>query len=273
MAWWRAWSCRHECAGPHPGVHAEAHGAEAGPLSAETTLRLLLVDDEPPALARLRHLLAACAGVQVVGEAADGAQALAATAALRPDALLLDVQMPEIGGLDVAASLPDDGPAVVFVTAFDRFALQAFDAAAVDYLLKPVDPERLARALQRLRQRRQARAPTQPAPANLVVEERGHLRVLPLAQIAWLSAADNYVEVHGGDGRHWLLRRTLAALLADLGPGFVRIHRSHAVALAAVAELRPADKGDARLRLVNGTELPCSRSHRAALVQALQPRA
>lgn len=238
-------------------------------------LRLLLVDDEPPALARLQHLLADCAGVQVVGLATGATEALAAVERLRPDALLLDVQMPQVSGLDLAASLPDDGPAVVFVTAFDRFALQAFDAAAVDYLLKPVDPERLLRALQRLRAWRQGRAgpvaPTQLAPANLLVEERGHLQVLPLADLVWLRAADNYVEVHSST-RHWLLRRTLSALLADLGKGFVRIHRSHAVALAAVAEVRPADKGDAWVRVAGGAELPCSRVHRAALMQALQRR-
>ena len=122
-------------------------------------LRLLIVDDEPPARARLRRLLQAQPGVQVVGEADSGLQALALADALRPDALLLDVQMPELGGLDVAASLPDraqGGPAVVFVTAYDAYALPAFDAAAVDYLLKPVDPARLARA----------RAQELPYPAN-----------------------------------------------------------------------------------------------------------
>ncbi len=143
-------------------------------------LRLLIVDDEPPARARLRRLLAARPDVQVVGEATDGLQALAQAEALRPDALLLDVQMPGPSGLDVAASLPDgDGgaPAVVFVTAFDDYALPAFDAAAVDYLLKPVDPARLARALDRIRQRR-APGGTRPAAARLVVAERGQLRVI-----------------------------------------------------------------------------------------------
>jgi two-component system LytT family response regulator len=235
-------------------------------------LRLLIVDDEPPARARLRRLLAELPGVEVTGEAGDGVEALEAAARLKPDALLLDVQMPEISGLDVAASLPGpDGPAVIFVTAFDRYALQAFDAAAVDYLLKPVEPERLARAVARLRERQRPARP--PAPRQLLVEERGRLQVLAVDTIGWLQAADNYVELHAADGRHWLLRRTLAALLADLGPGFLRIHRSHAVALAAVAEVLPADKGDARVRLAGGAELPCSRNHRAALVQALQQRA
>ncbi len=234
-------------------------------------LRLLVVDDEPPARARLKRLLAAHADVQVVGEAADGLQALALVDTLQPDALLLDVQMPELGGLDVAASLPDaaqGGPAVVFVTAFDAYALPAFDAAAVDYLLKPVDPARLARALDRLRQRRPVPA-ARPRPERLVVEERGRRIVIACASLRWLQAADNYVELHA-DGRMHLLRRTLDGLLADLGPGFVRIHRSRAVALAAVAALRAAERGQARVQLHDGTVLACSPAGRQALQQALQ---
>jgi two-component system LytT family response regulator len=231
-------------------------------------LRLLVVDDEPPARARLQRLLAALPGVMVVGEAGDGLQALALAESLRPDALLLDVQMPELGGLDVAASLPDGGPAVVFVTAFDDYALPAFDAAAVDYLLKPVDPARLARAIERLRQRRRPPAPARPAATRLVVAERGRMRVIDCADLLWLQAADNYVELHTAQRLH-LLRRTLDALLADLGPGFVRIHRSRAVALAAVAAVEAADRGNATVRLRDGTALGCSRAWRADLARAL----
>jgi len=229
-------------------------------------MRLLIVDDEAPARARLRRLLAAIEGAEVVGEAADGEEALALAERLQPDALLLDVQMPELDGLAVAASLPDDGPAVIFVTAFDAFALQAFDARAVDYLLKPVAPERLARALDRVRQRT---APRVPMPTTqLLVPTRAGVQVLRAADIHWLEAADNYVTLHAL-GREWLLRRTLAGLLADLGDGFIRVHRSIAVAWAQVAEVQPNDKGDALLRLRDGTELACSRAHRAALMQRL----
>lgn len=232
-------------------------------------MRLLIVDDEAPARARLRRLLAAIDGAEVVGEAADGEQALALVAQVQPDALLLDVQMPELDGLSVAASLPDDGPAVIFVTAFDAYALQAFDARALDYLLKPVEPERLARALQRVRPRSQPRALLPPLPlTQLLVPTRQGLQVLRVADIEWIAAADNYVTLHA-PGRELLLRRTLAGLLADLGEGFVRVHRSVAVALARVAEVKPNDKGDAVLRLASGAEVACSRAFRAALVERL----
>lgn len=230
-------------------------------------LRLLVVDDEPPARARLRRLLAALPGVQVVGEAGSGLQALALAESLRPDALLLDVQMPELSGLDVAASLPEDGPAVVFVTAYDDYALPAFDTAALDYLLKPVDPARLTRAIGRIRQRR-PQAAARPAPARLVVAERGQLHVIDCSELLWLQAADNYVELHGAQRMH-LLRRTLDGLLADLGPGFVRIHRSRAVALAAVSAVEAAGRGNATVALRDGTRLACSRPWREGLQRAL----
>ena len=230
-------------------------------------LRLLIVDDEPPARARLRRLLAALPGVQVVGEAGSGLQALALAESLRPDALLLDVQMPELSGLDVAASLPEDGPAVVFVTAYDDYALPAFDTAALDYLLKPVDPARLTRAIGRIRQRRPQTA-ARPAPARLVVAERGQLHVIDCSELLWLQAADNYVELHGAQRMH-LLRRTLDGLLADLGPGFVRIHRSRAVALAAVSAVEAAGRGNATVALRDGTRLACSRPWREGLQRAL----
>lgn len=232
-------------------------------------MRVLIVDDEAPARARLRRLLGSLAGVDVVGEAADGATALALTETLRPDALFLDVQMPEVNGFDVAASLPDDGPALVFVTAFDHYALQAFDTAAVDYLLKPVAPDKLERAVRRLRTSRSGTRAHLGAPQTLLIADRGSTHVVRCADIEHLRAADNYVEVHYG-GRHLLMRRTLAALLADLGPGFVRCHRSAAVALGAVAAVQPREKGDATLRLRSGAELPCSRQFRAAVLARLQ---
>ena len=232
-------------------------------------MRVLIVDDEAPARARLRRLLGAIDDVQVAGEARDAREALQLVGELAPDLLLLDVQMPGASGLDLAASLPDPAPAIVFVTAFDQYALQAFDVAALDYLLKPVEPERLARALQRWRAKADhAPARARPKPSRLLIADRGRTHVVPLADIVWLESADNYVVVHTAD-RAPLMRRTLAALLQDLGEGFVRTHRGAAVALAHVASVLPREKGDATVVLRGGATLPCSRTHRAALVARL----
>jgi two-component system LytT family response regulator len=233
-------------------------------------MRVLIVDDEPPARARLRRLLQAAPDVQIVGEARDADDALAQVGALQPDAVFVDVQMPGASGLDLAASLPDPAPAVVFVTAFDQYALQAFDTAAVDYLLKPVEPPRLARALERLRQRERQRELTgRLPPAQLLIPDRGRTHVVAVDEILWLEAADNYVVVHTA-GRSPLMRRTLTALLQDLGAAFVRTQRGAAVALAHVAELQPLDKGDGRIVLRSGAVVPCSRQYRAAFVARLR---
>ncbi len=244
-------------------------------------LRVLIVDDEAPARARLRRLLGAHEGVDVVGEATDGTQALEQVRALAPDALLLDVQMPGPSGLDVAASLPDPAPTVVFVTAHDRYALPAFDAAAIDYLLKPVEPARLVTAMARVRERIAARASARAsarvssastttglAPHRLLIPDRGRTHVVDCDAIEWLEAADNYVAVHAQD-RAPLLRRTLEALLADLGDGFVRVHRSAAVALAHITTVEVRDKGDALVHLRSGAQVPCSRRWRAELTSKL----
>ena len=232
-------------------------------------MRILIVDDEAPARARLRRLLNAATDVQVIGEASNGEEALRLVAALAPDALFLDVQMPLASGLDVAASLPDPAPAVVFVTAFGHYAMQAFDAAAVDYLLKPVEPERLLRALQRLRDRTPAAPrPAPPVPQQLLIPDRGRTLVITVADILWLEAADNYVVLHT-DQQAPLMRRTLLGLLQDLGSGFVRTHRSAAVALHQVAAVDAQSKGDAVVVLHSGVQVPCSRQYRAALLARL----
>jgi len=237
---------------------------------AAATLRVLIVDDEAPARARLRRLLLAHPQVDVVAEGRDGREALALVDAHVPDALFLDVQMPEVDGFGVAASLPDPAPAIVFVTAFDHYALPAFDAAAIDYLLKPADAAHVARAVQRLLARG-ARAPAaRPPPSQLLIPDRGRTWVIALPEIEWLEAADNYVMVHAG-ARAPLLRRTLTALLADLGDGFARTQRGAAVALAHVRSLQSLPKGDARVLMRSGAQVPCSRQYRERLLQRLQP--
>jgi two-component system LytT family response regulator len=231
-------------------------------------MRVLIVDDEAPARAKLRRMLGAFDDIEVVAEANDGAQALQMVEAHTPDAVFLDIQMPELSGLDVAASLPDGAPALVFVTAFDRFGVQAFGCNAIDYLLKPVEPERLARSVQRLRERASAVRPHAGAPTQLVIPDRGRIHIVRCADIESLQAADNYVSVHAG-GRALLMRRTLAGLLEDLGDAFVRTHRSAAVAVAQVASVQSRDKGDATLVLRSGAEVPCSRQFRAEVLRRL----
>jgi len=229
----------------------------------------MLVDDEAPARARLRRLLLAHTEIEIVAEAHNGREALELHAAHAPDALFLDVQMPEVDGLSVAASLPEPAPAIVFVTAFDHYALPAFDAAALDYLLKPADAEHVARAVRRLLQRSAAAVgAARPAPSQLVIPDRGRTWVVAVADIEWLEAADNYVVVHAG-ARAPLLRRALGALLADLGPAFVRTQRGAAVALAQVAAVQSLPKGDATVLLRSGEQVPCSRQFRAQLMERL----
>lgn len=251
----------------HEGRHPAARSLHAP--SPERSLRVLLVDDEAPARSRLRRLLLAHPQIEVVAEARDGREALALVGTHEPDALFLDVQMPEVNGLDVAASLADPAPAVVFVTAFDHYALPAFDAAAIDYLLKPADAERVARAVQRLLQRGARRAGARPSPQRLIVHEHGRTHVIAVDTIEWLEAADNYVALHGGGPHAPLLRRTLQALLADLGDGFVRTQRGAAVALAHVRAIEPLTKGDAQVCMRGGARVPCSRRYRRTLMQRL----
>jgi two-component system LytT family response regulator len=227
-------------------------------------MRLLIVDDERPARERLRRMLAQLGAVEAIGEAVDGIDALAKIESFRPDALFLDIQMPELSGLELAASLPAPAPLVVFVTAFDEYALRAFDANAIDYLLKPFDVERLQRALQRLRERLQMQlaAPALPdlGPAHpvrqLLVSERAGTRVVRVADIQWIETADNYVMLHTSDGSP-LLRQTLTGLLGQLG------------AVEWIERVVALDKGDCELVLRGGARVPCSRQFRLAVMERL----
>ncbi|NRR30768.1 response regulator [Oxalobacteraceae bacterium] len=238
-------------------------------------MRLLIVDDERPARDKLRRLLQQESDVSAIAEAPDGVEALAMLEQFAPDALLLDIQMPEISGLELAASLPSPAPLVVFITAYDQYAISAFDANAIDYLLKPYDQARLRRALQRLRERL-AQRPRAPEPAlggqpvrQLLVSERGTTRIVRTDDIQWIETADNYVALHCASGAP-LLRQTLAGLLDKLGPRFVRCHRRAAVQLSWIEQIVALDKGDAELLLRGGVRVPCSRQYRAELLASLQ---
>ena len=249
-------------------------------------MNLLLVDDEAPALAKLRRFLADDAKLRVAGEAADGDAALAFVAAHPEavDAVLLDIQMPGRSGLEVAAALPPH-VLVAFTTAFDEHAVQAFELNAVDYLLKPFTRERLAACVARLRgrlapperaQQRQRLATAlhalQPVADHWLVTDRGEVRRVPLAEIECVSAADNYIELRSATST-WLDRTTLAAFLAHPAAGrFVRVHRSCAVQPSRVAALEPLGSGDAQLRLASGRCIRLSRRYRDEWLAALSGR-
>ena len=246
------------------------------------TLRALVVDDEAPARRRIRRLLAAEPDVAVVGECGDGASAIAAIASARPDLVFLDVQMPERDGFDVVKSIPPRQlPAILFVTAHDRYALRAFDVHAVDYLLKPFTGDRFRTALDRARERIARHAPD-AALAGLAAELRqraaylsrvpvktgGRTVLVDLATVDWMEAADNYVRLHVQQ-REYLVRETLAALDAQLDPDlFARIHRSIIVRIDRIVELRPTSHGDAEVVLRGGARLAVSRTWRHRLPHA-----
>ncbi len=212
-------------------------------------MRVLIADDEPLARERLRELLAAQAGVEVVAEAGDGSEALHACAEHSPDLVLLDIAMPGIDGLEAARHLAafEPRPAVVFCTAFDAYALSAFEAAAIDYLVKPVRPERLAAALERVRTfaagRAQAVAPQHAQRrTHLCARLRGSLRLIPIEDVHYLQAEEKYVVVHHARGED-LIEESLKSLEEEFGERFVRIHRNCLVARHEIVELKRGADG------------------------------
>jgi two-component system, LytTR family, response regulator len=237
-------------------------------------IRALIVDDEAPARDKLRRWLAEQSDIALVGESGDGLAAAAAISRLEPDVVFLDIQMPGLSGLEVAAQLePQHAPLLVFVTAFDEHAIEAFDLNAIDYLLKPYDGDRLQKTLGRIRERRGAgsaaaihiaRAQT-GACGRLLVPQGEMLQLIDAAAIHWLEADDNYVHVHTAQAR-FLLRRTLTDLLAQLGEQrFVRIHKSAAVNIAEIQTLSPLFKGDHEVTMRSGVVLRLSRRYKEKL--------
>jgi len=245
--------------------------------------RAIVVDDEPLARQTLRLLLAREKDFAIVAECGHGADAIEAIRRERPDVLFLDVQMPEVDGFEVLRRLePAAVPSVIFVTAFDRYALQAFEQHALDYLLKPFSDERFAVVLGQTRMRLRERtfasiagrmsdllAGTAPERRQLVIRDSGRTIVIPHDDIVWIEAEDYCARIHLR-GRTLLVRDSLRALEGSLDRGaFVRVHRSAIANVACMREIEPVTSGDQRLTLSDGTKLKVSRTYRAHLVKAI----
>jgi two-component system LytT family response regulator len=231
-------------------------------------IRALLVDDEPLARSNIRFLLRKDPEIESITEAGSGAEAVAQIRSTRPDLVFLDVQMPECGGFEVLELLKADGalPVIVFVTAYDEYALRAFDAGALDYLLKPVDDARFALALRRAKEKLATRGPAAaPEIPRLTVRSAGHEIYLRIPDIDWVEAADYYVCLHVGT-KSYLLRRSMAELERDLDAHiFCRIHRSTIVNLRRVRALQVDSAGEYEVILDGGQKLRLSRSFRKEL--------
>ena len=253
--------------------------------TATRPLRVLIVDDEPPARDRIREILEQISDLEIVGEAGDGLVAAGAIQDQKPDLVFLDIRMPEMDGFGVLAALPEGTlPLVVFVTAFDSFAVRAFDVHAVDYILKPFESERLSESVARARERLtggqdrdqerrvlelMAELGSRRRPLERVLVKTGaRFEFVRTVDVDWIEAAGNYVTLHLG-GRAPLLRHTLSGIERQLDPErFRRIHRSVIVNLDRVKDIRPLLGGEHCARLVDGTELRISRGYRDNILAA-----
>jgi len=251
-----------------------------------TSIRALIVDDEPLARSKLRHLLGGEPDITIAGECASGAEAIAALDRGGVDLMFLDVQMPEVSGFDVVEAVGVDRlPVLVFVTAHDKYALRAFDAQALDYLLKPFDRERLQRALGRARAQIRGRDPRavdprllslleelKPAPRyldRLVIRSAGKVVFLGAAEIDWIESASNYVRLWAAGTSH-LHRETMNAVEARLDPRvFVRVHRTAIINLERVKEMVPWFHGDYVVILRDGTRVTTSKGYRRRVREIL----
>lgn len=246
-------------------------------------LRTIVVDDEELARKVMRELLSAHDEIEIVTECRNGLEAVKAVAEHKPDLLFLDVQMPKLTGFDVLELVGPDVP-VIFVTAYDEYAMKAFEVHAVDYLLKPVGKERLASALQRVKTRA---AEKRPMPAELtsaarpagqfaerlVVKDGTRVTLIPVAKLDYAEAQDDYVAL-ASEGQKHLKQQTIASLEAALDPKmFVRIHRSYVVNLLRVTRIEPYGKESRVVVLSNGAKLPVSRAGYARLQTLLDERA
>ena len=243
-------------------------------------IEVLIVDDEEPARAILREMLSADPGVRVLGECANGLEAVKAAADLKPQAIFLDIEMPKLDGFEVLELL-DPGIAVVFVTAYDNHALRAFEVHAVDYVLKPFRAERLGEALRRARDR--VAAGRRPEPAALahdarpsgeyarrvVVRDAGRIHLIPVERLDYAQAQDDYVALRS-EGKTYLKTQTLGSLEATLDPAvFVRVHRSYLVRLDHIRSIELYAKNSRVAVLADGTQVPVSREGHARLQELL----
>jgi two-component system LytT family response regulator len=233
-------------------------------------IRTVIVDDEPLARTNLKVLLRRHPDIEIVGESGSGLEALEEIRTTKPNLVFLDVQMPECDGFDVLEMLGGDvPPAVIFVTAYDQYAVRAFEAGALDYLLKPFDDARFERALSRAQDKIQHHRPTSPKAERLTVKSAGQILFLKPADIDFIEAADYYSSLHIGTRTH-LLRRSMSELEQDLDPSaFCRIHRSAIVNLSRVRALQLNSDGESEVLLDNGNTLPISRRYRRQLQLAL----
>jgi two-component system LytT family response regulator len=245
---------------------------------ADAAVGVLIVDDEEPARALLRHYLSTMPGVRILGECATGFEAVRAASELSPRIVFLDIEMPKLNGFEVLELL-DPSIAAVFVTAYDEFAVRAFEVHAVDYVLKPYDAARLAVSLERARDRLRRGAATGPPAGDLhrearpegtwrtriAVRDGPRVHVIPAERLDAIEAQDDYVALKSG-GKSYLKAQTLASLAASLDPDrFVRVHRSHVVRLDAVARIEPYGRTSHVAVLTDGTRVPVSREGHARL--------
>ena len=269
-----------------------------------TLLRVLIVDDEAFARQRLRRLLSEQSDVEVVGEAANGREAIGLITSHDPDVVLLDVQMPRVDGFAVLRALDGPAPLVIFVTAFDEHAVAAFNVHAFDYILKPVEPARFAEAIQRAREQiaqstaadrhaklvafleespsaapRDSSAPVDAVPNvagrnaldRLLIKDEGRMYFVPVGEIDWIEAFGNYARLHTGQRTH-LIRETMATLERALDARrFARIHRSTIVNLDRIRQMDLWGSGDYMVRLSDGTQLKLSRWYRDRLEARMKP--
>ncbi len=229
-------------------------------------IRVLVVDDEPPARDNLRSLLRRDSQIEIVGECGAGKEAISRIRREKPDLVFLDVQMPDWDGFDVLELLgPDPPPVIIFVTAYDKYALQAFDAGALDYVLKPFSNSRFELALQRAKQRVNQLQSVPRKPERLAIKSPGEVLFINVTDIDWIEAANYYACLHV-HGRAHLLRRSIADLERSLDAGmFCRIHRSTIVNLEQVRALAIDESGNYEATLKNGTSLRVSERYRKQL--------